>query len=679
VPHAQWMPTRATALKIALWYSVWSATWILFSGWLLHRLVQDRTLAAWLEDLKGWFFVGVTAFLLARLLTRYFREVRCSAQQLQDSEARMRLIGDNLPDGYVYQYMRDRDGRPRFTYISAGVERVHGLAAGDVLRDAGCLFAQFDPKQNTGLASAEAESARDLTDFETELRVRRADGCVRLIYIQSKPRRDGEGRVQWDGLALDITERKQAEDALREGEQQLRLFIEHSPAAIAMLDNHMRYLVASRRWLSDYRLKEGDLTGRSHYEIFPEIPERWKEIHRRCLAGAVEKRDADPFLRDDGSTDWVRWEIRPWYSNEGVIGGLIIFSEVITERVQAEQALRESEALLNVMGQAAQVGGWDLDPATGEAHWTSEVARIHDLDLAVRPNKAMGLEFYHGESRGRIQAALQAAIERGAPYDLELEIVSAKGVHKWIRSICRPVVENGKVVKLHGSLQDITHRKQVEAALRASLADQAALLKEVYHRVKNNLQIVSSLLNLQTRGVRNPAVLAALRDTQDRIRAMALLHETLYREGGVARVNCATYLDHLCTHLSQAFGPQSNRIRLERRIAAIDLGMDDALPCGLMVNELVSNAFKHAFPGERSGLITVEMQPQGDGRLRLLVADDGVGLLPADDSGGSGSMGLHLVRGLASQISATLEIQSPPGTVARIVFSPKNSPMEELP
>ena len=157
---------------------------------------------------------------------------------------------------------------------------------------------------------------------------------------------------------------------------------------------------------------------------------------------------------------------------------------------------------------------------------------------------------------------------------------SARLVIRWF--------DNGKVVKVRGSLQEITERKRAEEVLRATLEEKTALLKEVHHRVKNNLQIVSSLLNLQARQVKNPAALEPLRDTQGRIRSMALLHETLYREDSVARVNCAVYFGHLCAHLCRSFGHMAEQVRVIADVAPVELGIDVAIPCGLIVNELVT-------------------------------------------------------------------------------------------
>jgi len=137
--------------------------------------------------------------------------------------------------------------------------------------------------------------------------------------------------------------RRRAEVALREREQVLRMFVAHTPAAVAMCDREMRYIVYSRRWAIDYGLGEEDLIGRCHYDLFPDLPEHWEQEHQKCFAGEIVSRDEEPFPRADGSTDWVKRELCPWWDDAGKIGGLIMFTEVITARKEVEEALRESE------------------------------------------------------------------------------------------------------------------------------------------------------------------------------------------------------------------------------------------------------------------------------------------------------------------------------------------------
>lgn len=183
-----------------------------------------------------------------------------------------------------------------------------------------------------------------------------ADGSIlgTFALYYREPRSPGSDELCLIGRATHLAaiaiERDRAEAALCRSEDQLRLFVEHSPAAVAMLDRHMRYLVASRRWHTDYKLGEQDLAGRSHYDVFPEIREmpQWMEIHRRCLRGAVEHCDEDPFPRADGRMDWVRWEIHPWRQRNGEIGGIIMYTEVITERKRLEEQLRQSQKMETV-------------------------------------------------------------------------------------------------------------------------------------------------------------------------------------------------------------------------------------------------------------------------------------------------------------------------------------------
>ena len=175
-------------------------------------------------------------------------------------------------------------------------------------------------------------AARAGIELNVEFRVRDADGTVRWLMSRGRPLWDGKGRpARFVGIVLDITARRLTEEAMRVREQDLRRFAEFAPVAIAMFDCEMRYLAVSRRFRDDYSLGDRELLGQSHYDIFPEIPEHWREIHRRCLAeGVVERNPGELFVRHDGTEQWIRWEIQPWHRSDGSIGGLILFSEEIT-------------------------------------------------------------------------------------------------------------------------------------------------------------------------------------------------------------------------------------------------------------------------------------------------------------------------------------------------------------
>ena len=140
----------------------------------------------------------------------------------------------------------------------------------------------------------------------------------------------------------DITDRKQLETALAQSEERTRLFAEHAPAAVAMFDRDMHYLVVSKKWISDYKLEGKQVIGRSHYEVFPDIPERWKEDHRQCLVGAVKISQADLFIREDGSQQWLRYELRPWHESDGTIGGIVMFTQDITQQKLMEDTLAKA-------------------------------------------------------------------------------------------------------------------------------------------------------------------------------------------------------------------------------------------------------------------------------------------------------------------------------------------------
>jgi predicted ATPase/two-component sensor histidine kinase len=202
----------------------------------------------------------------------------------------------------------------------------------------------------------------------------------------------------------------------------------------------------------------------------------------------------------------------------------------------------------------------------------------------------------------------------------------------------------------------------------ASLEEKDALLKEVHHRVKNNLQLISSLLNLQAARIADPAVAELFADSRNRVRALALVHENLYRAGNLSRISMASHIQSLCAHLSRAYDSVSPPTDLTLQVSDLQLDMSRAVTCGLIINELVSNALKHAFPHGRAGRVRVELRPLRGQRYVLVVSDNGVGLPPDMDVGRIDSLGLQLVRDLTEQLHGTLTVSRDPGATFTITF-----------
>ncbi len=233
--------------------------------------------------------------------------------------------------------------------------------------------------------------------------------------------------------------------------------------------------------------------------------------------------------------------------------------------------------------------------------------------------------------------------------------------------------EQGRLVT--SIIRDTTERRVTEERIKASLREKEVLLKEIHHRVKNNLQVTSSLLKLQSMYIQDPAARELFAESQNRIRSMALVHEKLYQSSDLSQVNFSDYIESLAALLFRSYGVDPALITLRLETEKAFLSIETAVPCGLIVNELLSNCLKHAFPGKRSGEVRVRIASQDQGqRLLLSVADNGVGLPPGLDVEHGGTLGLQLVRTLSRQISGQFEIYTGEWTEFRVQFvPPKNS------
>ena len=246
--------------------------------------------------------------------------------------------------------------------------------------------------------------------------------------------------------------------------------------------------------------------------------------------------------------------------------------------------------------------------------------------------------------------SMPVAGDRTIPFEFTIKIVSMYGVSS--------AVAVGR---------DITERRLAEERIKATLREKEVMLKEIHHRVKNNMQVISSLLSIQSQYLADDRDIELFRRSQDRVRSMALVHEKLYQTDDLAVIDFSRYVESLMENLLLSYRGEAGNVKLNLDVAGIFLGVDTAVPCGLVVNELASNALKHAFPGGRAGQLTVYMRQEGEG-YALEVSDDGAGLSHLQDIEKSQSMGLMLVTLLTEQLDGTMSIDASHGTKFRITF-----------
>lgn len=378
---------------------------------------------------------------------------RQSERALQESEERFRTLFRNVPSFAVQGY--SPDGTVLFWNKAA--ERLYGYSAGEAIgRDLKDLIIppELRPEVEAAIAFM-AATGRPIP--ASELLLMRKDGSRVPVYSSHLVVQVGDQARELFCIDMDLSELKRTEQALQESEGRLRIFIEHAPVALAMFDCRMCYLYASRRWLSDYGLEGRELHGRSHYEIFPEIPERWRKAHRRGMAGEVLREEADRFERADGSVQWLHWELRPWLTGTGEIGGIVIFTEDITERCKALAELKKSREDFARAQEVAAMGSWRLDLRRDVLTWSAENHRIFGVPLGTPMNYQTFLGLVHPEDREFVDNRWQAALS-GESYDIEHRIVVG-GEVKWVREKAfLEFDDQGKPTGGFGITQDITLR-----------------------------------------------------------------------------------------------------------------------------------------------------------------------------------------------------------------------------
>jgi PAS domain S-box-containing protein len=362
------------------------------------RIAELKELAASFDEMAA------SLAVLERQRENDMRLLREAAESLRRSEEEFRALANVVP-----QLVWTASPEAQITYVN---DR-YAEYTGQTFRQPDDWQKVVHPDDVDETIVQVQQAMQKSSPFTIMHRLLRKDGAYRWHLSRAMPLCDNEGRaIKYFGTETDIHDVKEAQDRLQASEERIRLFIERAPAAIAVLDSQMRYILASRRWKTDFGLGETDLTGKSHYEVFPEITDEWKELHRRCLAGEVLSRDEDKLVRSNGTVDWLKWEIRPWRTIEGEVGGMIILSEVITARKKQREALLKAAKELarsnRELEQFAYVASHDLqEPLRIVVSYMDLLQRRHGAELS---SEAKEFANFAIDGAKRMQALVQGLL-----------------------------------------------------------------------------------------------------------------------------------------------------------------------------------------------------------------------------------------------------------------------------
>ncbi|MBC7364331.1 MAG: PAS domain S-box protein [Candidatus Aminicenantes bacterium] len=496
------------------------------------------------------------------------------------------------------------------------------------------------------------------------------DGRVCYFESHKVPVFDAEGQfIGIAGISRDVTEKKIAEEKLKQSERDFRSLFENSTLGLYRTTPDGRILLAnptiikmlgykSFEELASRNLEENGFEPSYQRQMFLEKVEQEGEV--RGLEAA--------WKRKDGSILWVRESARAVRDENGRVLYYEGTVEDITEKKLAEIALAQQKELFQTVIDSAEDIVFVINRNYELLLFNQAAARKFGLSSEELKSKSFR-ELYPREgweeARERFDRVFGGEVVRA---DVEF------GDKKIILNVTEVPLRNeqGEIYALCGIARDLTTRVELEKALELSLKEKEVLLREIHHRVKNNMQVISSMLNVQAHFVNRPEFTAIIKECQNRIRSMALIHEHLYKFGQLSQINFGEYLNRLLVHLYNVHRVDRKQVELELDCQPVEIDIGLAIPLGLISNEIISNCFKHAFPAGKQGKVRVALEPLGPNGLKLEISDTGVGFPEGVNLEQSTTFGLQLVGLLKDQIGAELIIDRSSGTRFTIVIPAKH-------
>jgi PAS domain S-box-containing protein len=474
-------------------------------------------------------------------------------------------------------------------------------------------------------------------------------------------------------MGVKLNETTVSKEALQFNNALLSTQQETSLDGILVVDEQGKIISFNRRfvdmWGFPSDVLESESGGRALQWVLDKLAKPEEFLSRvKYLYQHRGEKSHEEILLDDGRT-FERYSA-PLFGSERQYYGRIWYFRDMTERKRAEEELRKSESKYKTM--INNIPGMIYRAC---ADWSAEIISGSEVicgytEKELNSKEENWLSIIHYDDKERVFEESSKLAQGQKDLVQTYRIITKSGDIRWVEDRKTSFFpEEGEFKGIDGIVFNITERMQAEEALRSSLKDKEVLLREVHHRVKNNLQAITSLLRLQSTKIKEKQYADILKDSQSRIKSMALVHEKLYHSGDFAEVDFNSYVKALVNSLFRSYGVNPAKIALRVEVDDVSLELDSAIPCGLIINELVSNALKYAFPEDRKGEVRVVLGSTKEDEFMLTVSDNGAGMPEHIDFRNTESLGLHLVTMLAEdQLHGKIELNSVGGTKYHITF-----------
>jgi PAS domain S-box-containing protein len=498
-------------------------------------------------SLKFYLFIAIALFLAVCLSFYIIKNVNNLIKSLRESEKKYRSIFENVQDVFFQANLAGT-----VLDISPSIMAHTGFSREELIgKNVSAIYYNPDDREK-GIAIL--KELGSLNDYE--LRLKSSSGERVHMLLNARLIKDANGALSHiDGMFKNITERKLIEDQLAEQKEQMALFIEHSPASLAMFSNDMHYIATSRKWKEENAVAKQSLIGRSHYEIYPDLPEHWIDAHQHCLEGNVAKCEEDIFVRADGTKHWVKWEIRPWHKASGDIGGIIMFTEDITERKNAtelfKQQFENSPDIILIINRDFKIESINHGLPGGPP--TNELVGVNSVEILPI------------ESREPARKAIMACFETGINQEIENTLRNGS----WVKSRFVPIVFHGSIQHIMIIATDITQRKTAELErmkMTNELLQRNKDLKQFSYVVSHNLR--APLANIM--GISNLINSAQIKPDEEK-QMIGHLATSVEKLDNVIRD-----LNHIL-QVRHDVGEQKEDVQLDQLLADIQLSIDHLL------------------------------------------------------------------------------------------------------